>query len=86
MLKTPIMETYPKTKLWQSKKLNRSKLTSHFLEEVKRKSEDDFGNIIGDKKTRSSEMKLRFQREQRTGIVFQKQTRTAKYRICRKIN
>ena len=49
-----------------------------FLEEVKQKSEDDFGNSIGDKNTRSSEMKSRLQREQRARIVFQKQKGTAK--------
>ena len=64
MLKTPIMESYPWTKLSQSKQLNRSKATSNFLE-VKRKSEDDFGNSIGDKNTRSSEMKRKFQIEQK---------------------
>ena len=47
-------------------------------EEVKRKSEDDCGNSIGDKNTRSSEMKSKFQREPRTRIVFQKQKRKAK--------
>ena len=78
MLKTPIIESYPRTKLSQSKQLNRSKVTSHFLEEFKRKSEDDFGNSIGDENTRSNEMKSRFQREQRTRIVFQTQKRTAK--------
>ena len=36
----------------ESKQLNRSKATSHFLEEVKRKGENDFRNIIGDKYTR----------------------------------
>ena len=51
MLKTPIMLYYPRTKLSHSKQLNRSKATSHFLQEVKQKSEDDFGNSIGDKNT-----------------------------------
>ena len=50
----------------ESKQLNRSKATSHFFAEVKRKSEDDFGNITGDENARSSEMKSKFQREQRT--------------------
>ena len=49
-----------------------------FLEEVKRKSEDDFGNTIGNKNTRSSEVKSKFQREQGTRIVFQKQKRKTK--------
>ena len=31
MLKTPIMESYPWTKLSQSKQLNRSKATSNFF-------------------------------------------------------
>ena len=78
MLKTPIIESYPGTKLSQSKQLNRSKITSNFLEEFKWKSEDDFGNSIGDENTGSSEMKSRFQREQRTRIDFQTQKRTAK--------
>ena len=78
MLKTPIIESYPRTKLSQSKQLNRSKVTSHFLEEFKQKIEDDFGNSIGDENTRSNEMKSRFQREQRTRIVFQMQKRTTK--------
>ena len=77
MLKMPIMESYPRTKLWQSKQLKTSKATSNFLE-VKWKGEDDLGNSIGDKNTRSSKMKLKFQREQRTRIVFQKQKRKAK--------
>ena len=51
-----------------------------FLEEVNRKSEDDFGNSIGNKNTRNSEMKSKFQREQRIRIVFQKQKRKAKVR------
>ena len=44
------------------KELNRSKVISHFLEQpiYKRKSEYDFGNSIGDKNTRSSEMKSKF--------------------------
>ena len=62
----------------ESKHLNRSKDNPHFLEEVKRKSEDDFGNSIGNKNTRSSEMKSKFQREQRIRIVFQEQERKAK--------
>ena len=62
----------------ESNHLNRSKDNSHFLEEVKRKSEDDFGNSIGNKNTRSSEMESKFQREQRIRIVFQKQKRKAK--------
>ena len=70
MLKTPIMLCYPRTKLSHSKQLNRSKATSHFLQEVKRKSEDDFGNSIGDKNTWSSEMKSKFQREQPTRMLF----------------
>ena len=49
-----------------------------FLEEVKRKSENNFGNSIGDKDTRSSEMKSKFQSEQRTKIVFQMQKRKGK--------
>ena len=62
----------------ESKHLNRSKANSHFLEQVKRKSEDDFGNSIGNKNTRSSEMKSKFQREQRIRrIAFQKQKRKA---------
>ena len=43
------------------------------MKEVKRKSEDDFGNSTGNKNTRSSEMKSKFQRERRIRIVFQKQ-------------
>ena len=70
MLKTPIMLYYPRTKLSHSKQLNRSKATSHFLQEVKQKSEDDFGNSIGDKNTWSSEMKSKFQREQPTRMLF----------------
>ena len=66
------MENYPRRNLSQSKQLKRSKATSIFLQ-VKRKGENDFGNSIGDKNTRSSEMKSKFQREQRTRIVFQKQ-------------
>ena len=49
-----------------------------FFEEVKRKNEDDFRNSSGDKNTRSSEMKSKFQREQRTRIPFQRQKRKAK--------
>ena len=60
----------------KSKHLNRSKSNSHFLEEVKRKSEDDFGNSIGNKNTRSSEMKSKFQRKNKNN--FQKQKRKAK--------
>ena len=56
---------YKAGQISEPKQLNRSKTTSYFLEEVKRKSEDDFGNSIGDKNTRSSEMKSKFQREQR---------------------
>ena len=41
--------------------------------EVKRKGENDFGNNIGDKNSRSSEMKSKFQREQRKRIVFKQQ-------------
>ena len=37
-----------------------------------------FWKCIGDKNTRSSKMKLKFQREQITKIVFQKQKRKAK--------
>ena len=72
------MLSYPRTKLSQSKQLNRSKVTPHFLEVVKWKSEDDFENNIGGKNTRSSEMKSKFQRETRARIVFQKQKRMEK--------
>ena len=65
MLKTPIMLCYPRTKFSQSKQW-----LHIFLEEVKWKIEDDFGNSIVDKYTRSSEMKSKFQREQRTRIIF----------------
>ena len=77
MLKTPIMENYPRRNLSQSKQLKRSKATSIFLQ-VKRKGENDFGNSIGDKNTRSSEMKSKFQREQKIRMVFEKQKRKAK--------
>ena len=49
MLKTPIIESYPRTKLSQSKQLNRSKVTSHFSEEFKRKSEDDLETVLVNK-------------------------------------
>ena len=71
------MKNYPRRNLSQSKQLKRSKATSIFLQ-VKRKGENDFGNSIGDKNTRSSEMKSKFQREQRTRIVFQKQKKKGK--------
>ena len=71
------MESYPRTKLSQSKQLKTSKATSNFLE-VKWKGEDDLGNSIGDKNTRSSKMKLKFQREQRTRIVFSKAKKKSK--------
>ena len=51
MLKTSIVESYPRAKLSQSKHLKRSKATSNFLE-VNQKGEDDFGSGIGDKNTR----------------------------------
>ena len=44
-----------------------------FLEEVKWKRANNFGNSIGDKNTRSSEMRSKFQREQWTRVIFQKQ-------------
>ena len=78
MLKTPIIESYPRTKLSQSKQLNKVKSLHIFLEEFKRKSEDDFGNSIVDENTITSERKSIFQREQRTRIVLQMQKRTAK--------
>ena len=62
----------------ESKYLNRSKANSHFFRGSKRKSEDDFGKSIGNKNTRSSEIKSKFQREQRIRIVFQKQKRKEK--------
>ena len=51
MLKTSVVESYPRAKLSQSKHLKRSKATSNFLE-VNQKCEDDFGSGIGDKNTR----------------------------------
>ena len=61
---------YKANQISESKQLNRSKATSHFFEKVKRKSEGDFGNSSDDENTRSNEMKLKFQREQRTRIQF----------------
>ena len=49
MLKTPIIESYPRTKLSQSKQLNRSKVSSHFSEEFKQKSEDDLETVLVNK-------------------------------------
>ena len=40
-------------------------MDSYGRTEVKRNSEDDFGNSIDDKNTRSSEMKWKFQIEQK---------------------
>ena len=85
MLKTPMMLSYPRAKLSRTKQLNRSKAISQFLE-LNWKNEDDFGNSIGDKTSRSTEMKSKFQREQRTIIVFQKQKERQKYQIFRKIH
>ena len=50
------------------------------------KNEDDFGNSNGDKNTRSSEMKSKFQREQRTRIIFLMLRKKAEYQIFRKIH
>ena len=80
------MLSHPRTKLSQSKQLNRNKATSHFLKELNWKSEDDFGNSIGDKNTGSSEMKSTFQREKRAKIVFQSKKERQKYQIFTQIH
>ena len=55
----------------ESKQLSRSKATSHFFEELKRKCEDNLGNSSDDESTRNSE--IEFHRAIRTRIVSQKQ-------------
>ena len=58
----------------ESNHLNRSKANSHFLEEFKRKSEDDFGNSIGNK------MKSKFQRKNKnTFLKAKKKGKSTKF-------
>lgn len=49
---------FKEDQLSESKQLNRSIATSHFLEELKRKSKDSFGNSSGNESTRSSEIEI----------------------------